>query len=501
MIDIVKYNSDYKEDWDNLISNSRNGTFLLYRDYMDYHSDRFIDWSFLFYKKEKLEAVLPGNLNGKALFSHQGLTYGGLVSSVRINTVDVIEIFNLLNYELQKAGIHYVVYKPIPLSYHRIPAQEDIYALFKNNAKKIGCQISSSIFQSSKISFNELRKRGVKKSIKEGVQVSESTDFAIFWSILEFNLLNKYKTKPVHSLKEIMYLHKRFPDNIKLYIADRDGIVVAGTVLYIMENLVHVQYISASEIGKNISALDLIFDQLINKTYQHIPVFDFGQSTEKMGNYLNENLIFQKESFGGRGIVYETYRYDVLGEIKKLIHPTAEVQSMNIGKGTSVWQNCVVLENAQIGENCNINFNVFIENDVIIGDNVTIKSGVQIWDGLRIGNNVFIGPNVTFINDLTPRSKHHPEVFLNTVIEDGASIGANSTVLGGLRIGKFAMIGAGSLITKNVPDYTLWYGNPAIFRSYICECGKKLDSSLKCNNCGNVYKLMNGNIIEHDKIS
>ena len=144
-----------------------------------------------------------------------------------------------------------------------------------------------------------------------------------------------------------------------------------------------------------------------------------------------------------------------------MIHKLADVQSKSIGEGTSIWQYVVILEKAIIGKNCNINCHCFIENDVTIGDNVTIKSGVYLWDGLRISNNVFIGPNVTFINDKQPRSKQYPEKFLETVIEDGASIGAGSIIMGGIKIGKDAMIGAGSLVTKNIPPHTLWYGNPA----------------------------------------
>ena len=147
----------------------------------------------------------------------------------------------------------------------------------------------------------------------------------------------------------------------------------------------------------------------------------------------------------------------------KYIHPLSDVKSINIGEGTCIWQFSVVLAQAQIGKNCNINCHCFIENDVIIGDNVTVKSGVYLWDGLRIGNNVFISPNTSFINDKKPRSKQYPGKFLVTVIEDGASIGAGSIIMGGINIGKDAMIGAGSLVTKNVPANQLWYGNPAKF--------------------------------------
>ena len=171
------------------------------------------------------------------------------------------------------------------------------------------------------------------------------------------------------------------------------------------------------------------------------------------------------------------------------IHTNSHVQSSNIGTGTTVWQFCVVLKDAIIGRNCNINCHVFIENDVIIGDNVTIKPGVQLWDGIRIGNNVFIGPNVTFTNDLVPRSKQYPESFIPTLISDGASIGANATILAGVNIGAHAMIGAASLISKNIPAFTLWYGNPAKQMGYITKNGVTINMDLK-DKTGNDYILV-----------
>ena len=148
-------------------------------------------------------------------------------------------------------------------------------------------------------------------------------------------------------------------------------------------------------------------------------------------------------------------------EVSKNIHPLADVQSKNIGIGTRIWQFCVVFSHAKIGANCNICAQVLIENDVVIGDNVTIKSGVQLWDGVRIEDNVFIGPNVTFTNDLYPRSKVYPEKFLQTIVKSGASIGANATILAGLTIGESAMVGAGSVVTKDVPAGVVVVGNPA----------------------------------------
>ncbi|WP_150468054.1 acyltransferase [Francisella sp. SYW-9] len=145
------------------------------------------------------------------------------------------------------------------------------------------------------------------------------------------------------------------------------------------------------------------------------------------------------------------------------VHKLSDVQSSNIGKDSKIWQFVVILGDAIIGENVNICSHCLIENDVVIGDNVTIKSGVQIWDGIRLEDNVFIGPNVTFTNDKVPRSKCYPEEWPKTIIKKGASLGANSTVLPGITINENAMIGAGSVVTRNVPANEVWLGNPARF--------------------------------------
>lgn len=153
-----------------------------------------------------------------------------------------------------------------------------------------------------------------------------------------------------------------------------------------------------------------------------------------------------------------------------MIHPLADCKSANIGENTNVWQFCVVLPGARIGDNCNICADVFVENDVVVGDNVTVKCGVQLWDGVTLEDNVFVGPNVTFTNDLFPRSKEHPAEYARTVIKKGASIGANSTIVCGHTIGENAMIGAGSVVTHDVPAGELWYGNPA---RYICNVDER----------------------------
>lgn len=149
------------------------------------------------------------------------------------------------------------------------------------------------------------------------------------------------------------------------------------------------------------------------------------------------------------------------------VHPNAICESTSIGESTRIWAFSHVLPGAQIGADCNVCDQVFIENDVVIGDRVTIKCGVQIWDGVRLEDDVFVGPNVTFTNDLFPRSKVYPDSFMKTVVKKGASLGANSTILSNINIGENAMVGAGAVVTKSVPDYAIVVGNPAKIVGYV----------------------------------
>ena len=309
MLEVRKYTPELKSQWDHLIRISRADTFLFYRDYMDYHSDRFSDYSLLIYRKGNLEGVLPGNVTGSTFYSHQGLTYGGLVSTKKITSKEILEIFQLVNNELKHQGVNTVIYKTLPFIYHKTPSQEDVYALFRLGAEKIECNISSTIFQSNKIPFTESRKSGIRKSRNCGVLVEESENFDSFWSVLNYNLNNKHGKTPVHNVSEIKFLKSLFPKNIALYIASLENEIVAGCVVFVMGNVIHLQYMACSPGGKKIGALDILLDELINKYFIDKPIFDFGHSNEQKGTYLNENLIFQKEGFGGRGVVYESYKY------------------------------------------------------------------------------------------------------------------------------------------------------------------------------------------------
>ena len=185
--------------------------------------------------------------------------------------------------------------------------------------------------------------------------------------------------------------------------------------------------------------------------------------------------------------------------MSKYIDERSDVKSTSIGKGSRIWQYVVILPGAQIGMHCNICAHCFIENRVKIGNHVTIKCGVSVWDEVTIEDNVFIGPNVSFTNDIYPRSGKHKQKYLPTIIKHNASLGANSTILAGIVVGEYALIGAGAVVTKSVPAYTVWVGNPARNIGYICKCGGNITESLICESCGVGYELFNSSIREKSK--
>ena len=297
-----------KREWDEFIARSKNGTFLLQRDYMDYHSDRFSDHSLLFLKGGSVQAVMPACKIGNALVAHGGLTYGGYIMSRKTTTEDTLSFFILLKEMLKKEALNELKIKPVPHIYHALPAEEDLYALFRLNAQLSVRNISATVYMPDRPVFRKDRKAGARRAEANGLTVSESTDFAVFWKILEDNLKTKYGARPVHTLDEMTALANKFPKNIKLYLAiNPDGTPLGGTVIFITPNVVHTQYISATPEGKQLGAIDIIFDRLINDTYADCRYFDFGTSNEEGGRVLNESLICQKEGFGARGICYDTY--------------------------------------------------------------------------------------------------------------------------------------------------------------------------------------------------
>lgn len=311
MITTERYSSSKCDDWNSFVAASKNGTFLFDRRYMDYHSDRFADHSLMFYdEKHRLVAVLPANEEDDVLQSHHGLTYGGLVVGDAFRTSMALETVEAMNSSLQGEGFRRVVYKPTPWIYHRQASEEDLYAIFRKcDFRVMGRDIAIVVDLSCPLPFMELRRRHAAKALREGVTVEWTNDYSGFWTVLDDNLMQRYGAHPVHTLGEINMLASRFPENILLCRATLHGATIAGTVLFVSGATVHVQYISASPEGKKIGALDAIFSYLISHYSGKKRYFDFGKSTEDMGHYLNEGLIFQKEGFGGRGVCYDTYEW------------------------------------------------------------------------------------------------------------------------------------------------------------------------------------------------
>ncbi|MEG1574293.1 MAG: GNAT family N-acetyltransferase [Bacteroidales bacterium] len=306
-INIERYIPERRGAWDEMVSSSRNGTFLFMRGYMDYHADRFVDHSLMFTLRGKLMAVLPANEIDSVIWSHQGLTYGGLLVSEYCKGADVMKIFASLMTYLKDAEIKKIFYKPIPHIYHSQPSEEELYALFRNGAHLTGRALSSALSPSLHTHFCQLRRRCIKKGLDAGVNVCEESDFSAFWEILSANLKDRHNVHPVHSLAEIMILKSRFPENIRLYTAKICSVTVAGVIVYETAHCAHAQYIAASNKGRECGALDVIFSHLITSRYRDIPYFDFGISTESGGILLNLGLLSQKEGFGAKGIVYDTY--------------------------------------------------------------------------------------------------------------------------------------------------------------------------------------------------
>ena len=309
MLEIRRYTPDKKQEWNDFLKRSKNGTFLLDRNYMDYHADRFTDHSLMVYRRDKLYALLPGNMADETFFSHQGLTYGGLIMSDKTVAAEVVQLFRQLNDQLREEGVSRVVYKPVPWIYHRQPSEEDLYAVVEVCGATISRGLSSAISREHQNKWYRIRECGMKHARQMGLTVAETEDYKPFWQILSDNLRERYGLNPVHTVEEMELLHHRMPEHIRLIVVKEGDETIGGTVLYISDRVVHTQYIAASPRGKQQHALDILFDVVIRRALASHAYFDFGISTEKHGTYLNENLIYQKEGFGGRGLCYDWYEW------------------------------------------------------------------------------------------------------------------------------------------------------------------------------------------------
>lgn len=309
---IDRYTSSDRERWNEFVRGSRNGTFLVDRGYMDYHADRFDDHSLLACEDGgRLLALLPAHASGDQLVSHGGLTYGGFIVDDRMTASSMLDLFKAATAEMRGLGFRMLVYKSIPHIYHRLPAEEDQYALFRAGAQLVRRDHLAVVDYRAPRTLQERRQRSVRKAAKLGLVVRQTDDFAAFWEILAANLESRHGVRPVHTVEEIVLLQSSFPERIRLFAAYDGGAMRAGVVVYVSDFVCHAQYIGASGEGRDQGALDLIFDDLIERFSDVTRYFDFGTSTERSGTFLNSGLAEFKEGFGARTVIHDHYELDL----------------------------------------------------------------------------------------------------------------------------------------------------------------------------------------------
>lgn len=305
-ITLRRYSDGDAESWNRFVASSKNGTFLLDRNYMDYHRRRFDDHSLLAFDTDgTLLAVIPAHRRDDMLVSHGGLTYGGVISDDAMTPLKMLGLFESLLAHIKSQGMRGLYYKTIPRFYHRRPADEDLFALFIHQAVLKRRDLTTVIDPHFPAPAQTRRRRGMKAAAKAGLTVSVSDRWEDFWAILTQNLGERHNLKPVHSVEEIRLLHSRFPDAIKLYCVTQNDVVVGGAVMYLTERCAHVQYTASNPAGREANALDLLFFALIEDFAGRW--FDFGISNEGDGRILNHGLIDYKEGFGARSVTLDHY--------------------------------------------------------------------------------------------------------------------------------------------------------------------------------------------------
>lgn len=310
MVEVVRYSGKYKAEWDAFVRTSKNGTFMLLRDYMEYHADRHQDHSLLFYLKRKLIAVLPANAAEEELHSHAGLSYGGVISGLSMKAALMLQVFEALADYCRKQGFATLYYKAIPSIYHLTPAEEDLYALFRNRAQLYRRDVNSVIALDQPSNYSRDRRWRLSQAKKNGLQVELSGAYDQFMALVRELLRLKYNLQPVHTSDEMQRLAGLFPDAIKLYTVSVGGNIVAGSIVYETATVAHSQYMGANAEGHALGATNVLVHHLLTEVYPHKKYFSFGVSTEQQGLYLNEGLAGNKESYGARSVVHDFYRLD-----------------------------------------------------------------------------------------------------------------------------------------------------------------------------------------------
>ncbi|MBD3582669.1 GNAT family N-acetyltransferase [Flavobacterium selenitireducens] len=305
---VKRYQANDSRKWNDFNASSKNGTFLFDRGFMEYHSDRFDDFSLMAYEGGKLVALCPLHRKSDLAQSHWGLTYGGLVYASTINLKRVLLVFRAMLEFLSESGVETLQIKTIPAIYHKFPSDELLYALFVSGAKLTRRDSLSAIDLRKPFVTTKTRRQSIRRSQVNQLEIVEEANFAPFWNdILIPNLEARHGVQPVHSLEEIQMLHERFPENIRQFNVYHYGKLVAGTTVFETDTVAHPQYISANSEKNELNSLDRLYHFLIADAFKEKAFFDFGISNEEQGRKLNEGLVFWKESFGAHTVTQDFY--------------------------------------------------------------------------------------------------------------------------------------------------------------------------------------------------
>lgn len=309
-INIRVYKESDFDVWNDFISKAKNGTFLFHRNFMEYHKERFRDFSLLIYNnKSKLIAVLPAHIKGETVYSHQGLTYGGIVIKAELRMTVFFEIFSEVLKFLNQNKVLFFYCKEIPYFYNSLPNDEWKYLAFITDAELYRRDLCSVVDLKKKNFFSKSVVRYAKRCEKQGFTYRKCEDWEMFWNeILIPELFLHHNVLPVHDLEEISYLQSKFQDNIHLYCVFSGDEMAGGTVLFIDRDVVHCQYISAKTKFRKNKVLDFLYFKLISEDFKKYNYFDFGISNEEDGRKTNMGLLYWKEGFGARGVVQDFYK-------------------------------------------------------------------------------------------------------------------------------------------------------------------------------------------------
>lgn len=311
MIEIERYRNDLREDWDTFVAGAKNAVFLFNRAYQDYHAERFQDHSYVIRSRGRPVALFPASVADGIVSSHGGLSFGGVLTDSRMSQGLMMEVVDTLVGRLRADGARRLVYKASPGYYHDLPSDEDLYALHRHGAVLYRRDVNTVLRPRAHPPFQERRGRAVKKARNTGVVVEESTAYEAFWEILASVLVSRHQVRPVHTVEEMRLLQSRFPENIRLFTAVKEGVVLAGALVYVHRRVVHTQYLASSEEGRAHGALDLVIAELITRVFAEKDWMSFGISTESGGEVLNPGLTEYKEGFGGRSVMHDWYQLEL----------------------------------------------------------------------------------------------------------------------------------------------------------------------------------------------